>query len=181
MARPPLILYDSPTAGLDPITAYRIIALVIQERDTRNATSIVVTHHIQDGYLLETTPTILKRGNSHASWSLDTLSAFVSSEKAGRCSWVQEKNFGLRRIPTCPDSPANGFQRLALSPSPFLRFLDGDFLPPRDAHLIPLSTLSSARLVSLEFRLSAMHIHFRGRLLIPIRIAAASYSIRQMN
>lgn len=53
VARPPLILYDSPTAGLDPITAYRIIALVIQERDTRNATSIVVTHRIQDGYLLE--------------------------------------------------------------------------------------------------------------------------------
>lgn len=47
------MLYDSPTAGLDPIYRLRIIALVIQQRDTRNATSIVVTHRIQDGYLLE--------------------------------------------------------------------------------------------------------------------------------
>jgi phospholipid/cholesterol/gamma-HCH transport system ATP-binding protein len=46
------MLYDSPTAGLDPVTAYRIIALVIQNRDTRNSTSIVVTHRHQDGKLL---------------------------------------------------------------------------------------------------------------------------------
>jgi phospholipid/cholesterol/gamma-HCH transport system ATP-binding protein len=52
VTRPPLILYDSPTAGLDPITAYRIIALVMRQRDTRNTTSIVVTHRHQDGYLL---------------------------------------------------------------------------------------------------------------------------------
>jgi phospholipid/cholesterol/gamma-HCH transport system ATP-binding protein len=52
VARPSLILYDSPTAGLDPITAYRIMALVIQQRDTWNTTSIVVTHRHQDGYLL---------------------------------------------------------------------------------------------------------------------------------
>ncbi len=52
VAKPPLMLYDSPTAGLDPITAYRIIALVIQQRDTRNATTIVVTHRYQDGHLL---------------------------------------------------------------------------------------------------------------------------------
>jgi phospholipid/cholesterol/gamma-HCH transport system ATP-binding protein len=52
VTRPPLMLYDSPTAGLDPVTAYRIIALVIQDRDTRNSTSIVVTHRHQDGKLL---------------------------------------------------------------------------------------------------------------------------------
>jgi phospholipid/cholesterol/gamma-HCH transport system ATP-binding protein len=51
-ARPPLMLYDSPTAGLDPVTAYRIVALIIQHRDTRNSTSIVVTHRHQDGKLL---------------------------------------------------------------------------------------------------------------------------------
>jgi phospholipid/cholesterol/gamma-HCH transport system ATP-binding protein len=52
VARPPLMLYDSPTAGLDPVTAYRIVALIIQHRDTRNSTSIVVTHRHQDGKLL---------------------------------------------------------------------------------------------------------------------------------
>jgi phospholipid/cholesterol/gamma-HCH transport system ATP-binding protein len=52
VTRPPLMLYDSPTAGLDPVTAYHIIALVIRQRDTRNSTSIVVTHRHQDGKLL---------------------------------------------------------------------------------------------------------------------------------
>jgi phospholipid/cholesterol/gamma-HCH transport system ATP-binding protein len=46
------MLYDSPTAGLDPITAYHIMALVIRQRDTRNATSMVVTYRYQDGQLL---------------------------------------------------------------------------------------------------------------------------------
>ncbi len=37
---PPLVLYDSPTAGLDPITAHTIIALVIKERDTSHTTAM---------------------------------------------------------------------------------------------------------------------------------------------
>jgi len=48
VTRPLLMLYDSPTAGLDPITAFRIISLVIQQRDTRNTTSLVVTHRYQE-------------------------------------------------------------------------------------------------------------------------------------
>jgi phospholipid/cholesterol/gamma-HCH transport system ATP-binding protein len=52
VTRPPLMLYDSPTAGLDPITAYDIMALVIRQRDTRNTTSMVVTYRYQDGLLL---------------------------------------------------------------------------------------------------------------------------------
>ena len=49
---PPLLLYDSPTAGLDPITAYTIIALLIKERDLEDTASMVVTHRYQDGHLL---------------------------------------------------------------------------------------------------------------------------------
>jgi phospholipid/cholesterol/gamma-HCH transport system ATP-binding protein len=49
---PPLLLYDSPTAGLDPITAYTIIALIVKERDLQNTTALVVTHRYQDGNLL---------------------------------------------------------------------------------------------------------------------------------
>jgi phospholipid/cholesterol/gamma-HCH transport system ATP-binding protein len=52
VSKPPLMLYDSPTGGLDPITAFRIMSLVIRQRDTRNTTSIVVTYRFQDGYLL---------------------------------------------------------------------------------------------------------------------------------
>jgi phospholipid/cholesterol/gamma-HCH transport system ATP-binding protein len=48
----PLILYDSPTAGLDPITAHTIIALIIKERDLNKTTTLIVTHRYQDGSLL---------------------------------------------------------------------------------------------------------------------------------
>jgi len=49
---PPLILYDSPTAGLDPITAQTIVTLLIKERDQSNTTTLVVTHRYQDGNLI---------------------------------------------------------------------------------------------------------------------------------
>ena len=49
---PPLVLYDSPTAGLDPITAHTIMALIVKERDMAGATSLLVTHRYQDGALM---------------------------------------------------------------------------------------------------------------------------------
>ena len=49
---PPLMLYDSPTAGLDPITAETIIALLIKERDVKQSTTLVVTYRYQDGNLI---------------------------------------------------------------------------------------------------------------------------------
>ncbi|MBE7543289.1 MAG: ATP-binding cassette domain-containing protein [Bryobacteraceae bacterium] len=52
VTQPDLLLYDSPTAGLDPITANTIIALVIKGRDVRHATTFMVTHRYQDGQLL---------------------------------------------------------------------------------------------------------------------------------
>ncbi len=52
VTEPELVLYDSPTAGLDPITAYTIIALIIKERDLRNITTVVVTHRYQDAHFL---------------------------------------------------------------------------------------------------------------------------------
>lgn len=52
VTEPPLILYDSPTAGLDPITANTIMALVAKQRDSRSTASIVVTHRYQDGQLM---------------------------------------------------------------------------------------------------------------------------------
>jgi phospholipid/cholesterol/gamma-HCH transport system ATP-binding protein len=49
---PPLLLYDSPTAGLDPITAHTIMALIIKERDVANTSTLIVTHRYQDGLLM---------------------------------------------------------------------------------------------------------------------------------
>jgi phospholipid/cholesterol/gamma-HCH transport system ATP-binding protein len=52
ITNPDLILYDSPTGGLDPITSTTIIDLVIKQRDVTQTTSLVITHRIQDAYLL---------------------------------------------------------------------------------------------------------------------------------
>jgi phospholipid/cholesterol/gamma-HCH transport system ATP-binding protein len=49
---PALMLYDSPTAGLDPITANTIIALLLKERETRNTATVMVTHRYLDGHLM---------------------------------------------------------------------------------------------------------------------------------
>ena len=49
---PPLVLYDSPSAGLDPITAHTIMALLIKERDMAKTTTILVTYRYQDGNLM---------------------------------------------------------------------------------------------------------------------------------
>jgi len=50
--RPRLLLYDSPTAGLDPITAHTIMTLVLKQRDTTRVASVVVTHRLQNAHLL---------------------------------------------------------------------------------------------------------------------------------
>jgi phospholipid/cholesterol/gamma-HCH transport system ATP-binding protein len=52
VTQPELLLYDSPTAGLDPITANTIMALIVKGRDVRGATTIIVTHRHQDGEIL---------------------------------------------------------------------------------------------------------------------------------
>jgi phospholipid/cholesterol/gamma-HCH transport system ATP-binding protein len=52
VSEPPLVLYDSPTAGLDPITANTIMALIAKERDSTNTANLIVTQRYQDGQLM---------------------------------------------------------------------------------------------------------------------------------
>jgi phospholipid/cholesterol/gamma-HCH transport system ATP-binding protein len=52
VSKPDLILYDSPTAGLDPITSTTIIELVMKQRDVSHTTSLVITHRLQDAFAL---------------------------------------------------------------------------------------------------------------------------------
>ena len=49
---PELILYDSPTGGLDPVTSTNIIELIMKERDVHATPSIMVTHRLQDAFML---------------------------------------------------------------------------------------------------------------------------------
>jgi len=50
IARPPIVLFDSPTAGLDPITSQTIITLILRLRDVYRVTSVLATHRLQDGF-----------------------------------------------------------------------------------------------------------------------------------
>ena len=52
VSRPDLILYDSPTGGLDPITSTTIIELIVKQRDVTHTTSLLITHRLQDAFLL---------------------------------------------------------------------------------------------------------------------------------
>jgi phospholipid/cholesterol/gamma-HCH transport system ATP-binding protein len=51
---PQLVLYDSPTGGLDPVTSTTIIELVMKQRDVYHTPSILVTHRLQDAFTLST-------------------------------------------------------------------------------------------------------------------------------
>ena len=49
---PELLLYDSPTGGLDPITSTTIVELIMKQRDVRRTPSLLVTHRLQDAFTL---------------------------------------------------------------------------------------------------------------------------------
>ncbi|MGB8261214.1 MAG: ATP-binding cassette domain-containing protein [Terracidiphilus sp.] len=51
---PELLLYDSPTGGLDPVTSTNIIELIIKQRDVRRTPALMVTHRLQDAFALST-------------------------------------------------------------------------------------------------------------------------------
>jgi phospholipid/cholesterol/gamma-HCH transport system ATP-binding protein len=54
ITKPDLILYDSPTGGLDPITSTTIVELVMKQRDEQGTTSLMITHRLQDAFILAT-------------------------------------------------------------------------------------------------------------------------------
>ncbi len=49
---PTMLLYDSPTGGLDPVTSTTIIELIVKERDVHHTPSMLVTHRLQDAFML---------------------------------------------------------------------------------------------------------------------------------
>ena len=53
-SKPPTLLYDEATTGLDPITATTVDEEIIKLRDLENVSSIVVTHQLRDAFLVAT-------------------------------------------------------------------------------------------------------------------------------
>jgi phospholipid/cholesterol/gamma-HCH transport system ATP-binding protein len=52
IGEPEIMLYDEPTAGLDPVTSRRINELIITLRDINNVTGVFVTHRMRDAFTL---------------------------------------------------------------------------------------------------------------------------------
>ena len=50
--KPDLLLYDSPTGGLDPVTSTTIIELIVKQRDVYHTPSLLVTHRLQDAFTM---------------------------------------------------------------------------------------------------------------------------------
>ena len=52
ISQPQVLLYDSPTGGLDPVTSNTIIELVVKQRDIYKTGSLLVTHRLQDAFTM---------------------------------------------------------------------------------------------------------------------------------
>lgn len=54
ITQPELLLYDSPTGGLDPVTSNTIIELIMKQRDVYKTSSLLVSHRLQDAFTMAT-------------------------------------------------------------------------------------------------------------------------------
>jgi phospholipid/cholesterol/gamma-HCH transport system ATP-binding protein len=54
ITQPEVLLYDSPTGGLDPVTSTTIIELIVKQRDVNKTSSLLVTHRLQDAFIMAT-------------------------------------------------------------------------------------------------------------------------------
>ena len=54
ITEPEIMLYDSPTGGLDPVTSTTIIELLLKQRDVYKTSALLVTHRLQDAFLMAT-------------------------------------------------------------------------------------------------------------------------------
>jgi phospholipid/cholesterol/gamma-HCH transport system ATP-binding protein len=52
VSEPEVLLYDSPTGGLDPITSTTIIELIVKQRDVYKTSALLVSHRLQDGFMM---------------------------------------------------------------------------------------------------------------------------------
>ena len=60
---PDILLFDEPTAGLDPITAGEIGDLILELKEKREITSIVVTHDVHGAKAFSDRLVLLNEGN----------------------------------------------------------------------------------------------------------------------
>ncbi|MBB6327447.1 phospholipid/cholesterol/gamma-HCH transport system ATP-binding protein [Algoriphagus iocasae] len=87
---PEIMLYDEPTAGLDPITCMDINNLIVQVREQYNTSSIVITHDLTCAKVTGDRQAVLLDGQFKAIGSFDDVFAHA---KDGRVKSFYDYNF----------------------------------------------------------------------------------------
>ena len=70
---PDVLLFDEPTAGLDPITASEIGNLIVELKKKRQLSAVVVTHDVHGAKTYSDRMVLLHQGSIHAEGSFDEL------------------------------------------------------------------------------------------------------------
>lgn len=87
---PKIMLYDEPTAGLDPITCMEINNLIVQVREQYNTSSIVITHDLACAKVTGDRMAVLLDGQFNA---IGSFEAVFAQAKDKRVKSFYEYNF----------------------------------------------------------------------------------------
>jgi phospholipid/cholesterol/gamma-HCH transport system ATP-binding protein len=105
---PELILFDEPSAGLDPVNSRMIDDLIIRLREEKQATSIIVTHEMDSAFYIATRMAFLHEGKMVFQGSPDdfrkaehpAVKKFLSAYKdLGEGSGSSKKQSGKKEEP----------------------------------------------------------------------------------
>ena len=80
ISNPEVLLYDSPTAGLDPVTSTTIVELLVKQRDVYKSSALLVTHRLQDAFTMAThyfNPQQNKMTPVPRGWDWDSKTTFL--------------------------------------------------------------------------------------------------------
>jgi phospholipid/cholesterol/gamma-HCH transport system ATP-binding protein len=72
---PKVVLFDEPTAGLDPITAGEIGGLIVELKKTRKLAAVIVTHDLRTARRFSDRMILIEGGRIRAEGRLDDLKA----------------------------------------------------------------------------------------------------------
>jgi phospholipid/cholesterol/gamma-HCH transport system ATP-binding protein len=87
ISHPEVLLYDSPTAGLDPVTSTTIIELLVKQRDYYKTSALLVTHRLQDAFTMATHYYNLEQHKMVAvprGWDWDSKTSFMVLKDGGK-------------------------------------------------------------------------------------------------
>jgi phospholipid/cholesterol/gamma-HCH transport system ATP-binding protein len=86
---PEILLFDEPSAGLDPITAAGVDQLILKLKQVFQMTIVVVTHELPSAALIADRVAMMSRGKVVATGTLEEV-------RANPDPWVQQF---LNRVP----------------------------------------------------------------------------------